>query len=54
MGWSPTKTLEEGLVEMFEDLIPLRERLFKYKHKIVPKIKWRPEHTAIKVIEVVK
>jgi len=52
MGWKPTRTLEEGLVEMFEDLIPLREKLLKYKDKIIPRIKWRPEHTAIKKVMV--
>ena len=48
MGWRPKKTLEEGLIEMFEDLIPLKRRLSKFKDKIIPRIKWRPEHTAIK------
>jgi len=48
MGWRPTKTIEEGLIEMFEDLIPLKDRILKFKDKILPKIKWRPEHVAIK------
>ena len=48
MGWKPTKTIEEGLIEMFEDLIPLKNRILKFKDKILPKIKWRPEHVAIK------
>ena len=48
MGWKPTKTIEEGLIEMFEDLIPLKERILKFKDKIIPKIKWRPDHVAIK------
>lgn len=41
LGWKPTRTLEEELIRMFEDLIPHKERLLKYKHKFAPKIKWR-------------
>jgi UDP-sulfoquinovose synthase len=51
MGWRPTRTLKQELVTMFEDLIPLREKLLKFKKKIIPKIKWRPDHTAIKKME---
>jgi hypothetical protein len=36
---------------MFEDLIPLKEKLLKFKKKIIPKIKWRPDHTAVKKME---
>jgi len=52
MGWRPTRTLEEELVTMFEDLIPLKERMLKFKDKIIPKIKWRPKHVAIKEVKV--
>ena len=37
---------------MFEDLIPLKDKMLKFKDKIIPKIKWRPTHTAIKRAEV--
>jgi len=52
MGWRPTRTLEEELITMFEDLIPLKERMLKFKDKIIPKIKWRPKHVAIKEVKV--
>lgn len=42
MGWRPTRTLEEELVIMFEDLLPYKEKMQKYKHKIIPEIRWRP------------
>lgn len=48
MGWQPKMTLKEGLKEMFEDLLPLKTKLEKYKDKILPKILWRPNHVAIK------
>lgn len=48
MGWRPTRTLGDELVTMFEDLIPHKEIMLKYKDKIVPHIKWRPDHTSIK------
>jgi len=53
MGWKPKKTIEEGLIEMFEDLIPFKERLLFYKDKINPRIKWRPDHVAIKGVKEV-
>jgi len=43
MGWKPEKTLEEGIKEMFEDLMPFKKRLLRYKHKIIPTIKWNPK-----------
>jgi len=51
MGWRPTRTLKQELVTMFEDLIPLKEKLLKFKKKIIPRIKWRPDHTAVKKME---
>jgi len=36
---------------LFEDLIPLKDRMLKFKDKIIPRIKWRPDHTAIKKVE---
>ena len=48
MGWRPTRTLEEELTSMFEHLIPFKKTMFKYKEYIIPKIKWRPRHVAIK------
>jgi len=48
MGWRPEKPITEGLIEMFEDLFPLRDKLLQYKDLIVPQIKWRPEHVAVK------
>lgn len=41
MGFRPTKTLDEELVVMFEDLIPNKERILKHNDKIMPKIRWR-------------
>ena len=54
MGWRPTRTIEEGLIEMFEDLLPLKERILKFKDKIIPKIRWRPDHVAIKKEVVIR
>ncbi|MHA1267948.1 MAG: hypothetical protein ACTSRS_22180 [Candidatus Helarchaeota archaeon] len=48
MGWRPKVTIREALIEMFEDLLPLKERLKKFEDKIIPKIKWRPDHVAVK------
>jgi len=48
MGWKPKITIREALIEMFEDLLPLTERLKKFEDKIIPKIKWRPDHVAVK------
>lgn len=39
MGFEPTKTLEEELEIMFEDLIPNKDRFIR--EKIIPKIRWR-------------
>jgi len=41
MGWKPTRKLEDELVRIFEDLILHKERILKYKDKIIPTIKWR-------------
>jgi len=41
MGWWPSKSLRDGLVEMFEDLLPHKSRIVKFKEFITPKIKWR-------------
>jgi len=41
MGFRPTKTLKEELEVMFEDLIPCRDRIFKYRHKLLPTVNWR-------------
>jgi len=46
MGWKPTKTIEEELEIMFRDLIPHKERMLRYKDKIVPKIRWRPNRNV--------
>jgi len=46
MGWKPTRTLEQELVTMFEDLLPHKERMLRYKDKIVPKIRWRPNRNV--------
>jgi nucleoside-diphosphate-sugar epimerase len=53
MGWQPTRTLKEELATMIEDLLPQKDKLLRFKNKIIPRIKWRPEHTAIKKKEVV-
>jgi len=42
MGWRPTKTIEEELEVMFKDLLPHKERMLRYKDKILPTIRWRP------------
>jgi UDP-sulfoquinovose synthase len=43
LGFKPTMTLDEELKIMFEDLIPLKELLLRYKDRIVPRIRWRPQ-----------
>jgi UDP-sulfoquinovose synthase len=48
MGWTQTRSLDEELVTMFEDLLPLKDTLTHYQQRIIPTIKWRPIHTAIK------
>jgi UDP-sulfoquinovose synthase len=48
MGWTQTRTLDDELVTMFEDLLPLKNKMMQHKKRIVPTIKWRPIHTAIK------
>lgn len=42
MGFQPTKTLKGELKSMFEDLIRHKDRILRYEHKILPKIRWRP------------
>jgi len=42
LGWRPKKNIKEGLAEMFEDLLPYKDRILRYKDKIIPKIRWRP------------
>ena len=48
MGWEPSKGIEETIEKMFWDLIPYKETILKYKDKLIPKIKWRPDFVAVK------
>jgi UDP-sulfoquinovose synthase len=48
MGWNQTRSLDEELVTMFEDLLPQKDTMKQYQQRIIPTIKWRPIHTAIK------
>ena len=41
LGWKPTKTLNEEMKIMLEDLSQFKERINHYRHKILPKVKWR-------------
>jgi len=48
LGFKPTQPLEEELKVMIEDLIPQRPLLEIYKHRIIPKIRWRPKEKGEK------
>lgn len=41
LGWRPTHTLKQELEIMLEDLSQFKKRLKKYKHKILPMVRWR-------------
>lgn len=48
MGWRSTQQIEATVEKMFADLLPYKKTLLKYKDKIIPKIKWRPDSVAVK------
>lgn len=41
LGWKPTNTLNQELEIMLKDLMEYKDRIKKFEHKIIPKIKWR-------------
>lgn len=41
LGFKPIKTFRETVIDMFADLLPYKKRISDYRHKIMPKIKWK-------------
>ena len=50
-GYQPTTDMKGVLREMFEDLIPLRERIESVQDRFIPEVRWTGESRKSEAIK---